>query len=39
MDLPKDCEVNGDEDSYQPNHAYDRFLDTTVNCHLKSPKD
>ena len=32
-------DMNRDEDSYQLSHAYDRFLDATVNRRVKSWKD
>ena len=31
--------MNLDKSSYQPSHAYNHFLDATVNRHVKSRKD
>jgi len=31
--------MNRDEDSYQLSHAYDRFLDVTVDRHIKIRKN
>jgi len=31
--------MNRDEGSYQLSHAYDRFLDATANCRIKTRKN